>query len=157
MTVRAALFDLDGVLADSRRRLPRLQTDPPDWEGYFADVDRDEPIAYAVELARGVALVMPVVIVTGRPERTRDPTLRWLVLNRVPFYRLLMRGDEDRRSNALVKLDMVIELRRLGVEPNFAIDDCPLTVEAYRARGIPALAADDVEWRTTRTRYGDPR
>src|SRR5659263_561226 len=36
-----AVFDIDGVLADVRHRLPHVQARPKDWDAFFAAIGKD--------------------------------------------------------------------------------------------------------------------
>lgn len=51
-----AVFDVDGVLAEVRHRLPHLEGRPKDWDAFFAAAQADPPltegVALAVEAAR---------------------------------------------------------------------------------------------------------
>ena len=47
------------------------------------------------------------MVVTGRPERTRKDTEKWLRKHGVPFHVLHMRGDGDRRPDSEVKKDIL--------------------------------------------------
>jgi phosphoglycolate phosphatase-like HAD superfamily hydrolase len=47
MSVRAAVFDIDGVLADSFWRGHYIWKNKPDWEGFFEACPNDPPQALA--------------------------------------------------------------------------------------------------------------
>lgn len=154
MPTPCAIFDLDGTLADVRHRLHLIHREPPDWEGFFAACGADPPHDYAVRLARAVAAYgIPVMIVSGRPERNRLATAAWLVWHDVPHRQVLLRADDDRRPDTVVKGEALERLRRQGYEPLFAIDDRPSVVRFWRDAGIPCLAADDAEWATPQASY----
>ena len=38
------VFDIDGTLADCSQRLHHIQKSPPDWDSFFAETEKDEPI-----------------------------------------------------------------------------------------------------------------
>jgi len=141
-----AIVDLDGVLADVRHRLRFIErAGGKDWDAFFAGIPDDPP------LAEGFAVVdtlradgHEIVIVTGRPERTRADTERWLARRGLPRVRVLMRRDGDRRPARQVKRALV---RRLAAERTLAavVDDDPAVCEALEADGWPVFRADWME------------
>ena len=137
-----AVFDIDGVVADVRHRLRYVERRPKDWDAFF-DAARDDP-----PHAEGVALVKEhveaghdVVYLTGRPERCRRDTERWLDEHGIGGFPVHMRPSNDRRPAAVVK---VAKLAALAEEREVVVvvDDDDLVVEALRRSGWPVLHAD---------------
>jgi beta-phosphoglucomutase-like phosphatase (HAD superfamily) len=136
-----AVVDIDGVVADVRHRLSFLDRRPKDWDGFF-DAAVDDPVlpegaAVVGELAaRGLTLVW----VTGRPERCRPDTRRWLDRHHLPAGDLYMRGDRDRRPARQTKLETI---RRLAREAPVAVvvDDDDAVVRTLRESGFEVLHA----------------
>lgn len=145
-----AVFDLDGTLSDARHRLFHLRGPKPDWESFFVLGEYDPPFDYAVRIALALekSYSFDVAIVTARPERNRSITERWLRRHLrnssggPAWERLLMRADGDMRPNPEVKLDLVAELPKHGLQPVFAVDDDSRVVAAYRAAGLACLEVD---------------
>lgn len=139
--MRLAVLDLDGVLADTRHRLHHLSRGHKDWAAFFAAAEQDpvHPEGRAV-LAELLARSMTPVYLSGRPERTRAATRRWLTSQALPDAELLLRPDGDRRPAATVKLE---HLRRLGAVGEVAVlvDDDPVVVKAVSAAGTSVAAA----------------
>lgn len=138
---RAAVFDIDGVLADVRHRLHHVAARPKDWDAFFGAAVHDPPLAEglaAVGTAQRAEHV--VVYLTGRPERCRSDTIAWLAAQHLPDGELLMRADRDRRPSRLLK---VAALRRLSRHLQVAafVDDDVAVVAAVRSAGFPALHA----------------
>jgi beta-phosphoglucomutase-like phosphatase (HAD superfamily) len=136
-----AVVDIDGVVADVRHRLAFLDRRPKDWDGFF-DAAVDDPL-----LPEGVAVVaelasrgLTVVWVTGRPERCRRDTQRWLDRHHLPAGELHMRGDRDRRPARQTKLETI---RRLGRTQPVAVvvDDDDAVVRTLRDAGFEVLHA----------------
>lgn len=148
-----AVFDLDGTLTDCRHRLHFVRGGVPDWEAFFVAGADDPPHAYAVRLAQLVARDLPVVIVSGRPERNRALTHTWLLKYDVPYVALILRADEDRRPDHEYKAEALAMIRSQGFEPLFAVDDRPSVVRFWREAEVPCLAADDEEWRVEQHHY----
>ena len=91
-----------------------------------------------VKLARTLAIMHPVVFVTGRPEEYRAPTLAWLAKHVLDdFDSLYMRAAGDHRDDGIVKVELMNLVREAGYEVLLAFEDRTRVVEAYRAAGIP--------------------
>lgn len=76
LTAQYVIFDLDGCIADDRRRLPLIDMKAQDpWAAYHADCGNDPLInEHYVELANHYK----VIIFTARPEQVRNQTRSWL-------------------------------------------------------------------------------
>lgn len=144
----AAVVDVDGVVADVRHRLHHLSGRRRDWAGFFAAAAADPPLAQGVDLALALAAEHDVVWLTGRPERLRTVTARWLSGHRLPAGLLIMRPDADHRPARTFKRD---ELRRLRQTKHIAlvVDDDPDVVAMVEREGLPVRLADWVARTTT--------
>lgn len=129
-----AVVDIDGVLADAAHRQHHLDARPRDWDAFFAGVGGDAPIAEGVTLVRELAGDHEVVLLSGRPESTREETLAWLKRNGVPFSRLLLRREHDHRPAPAMKASV---LARLGPPGRIAVvvDDDDAVIERLAAMG----------------------
>ncbi|WP_261558022.1 hypothetical protein [Frankia tisae] len=143
-----AVIDVDGVVADVRHRLRFLRAWPGDWEAFFAAAPADPPLAEGVTLVHQLARDHEVVWLTGRPERSRAATSRWLGEQGLPLGKLLMRPDDDRRPARMFKR---AELRQLGARRQVAVvvDDDPAVVDLLRADGWPVLRAEWLAYEAT--------
>jgi phosphoglycolate phosphatase-like HAD superfamily hydrolase len=135
-----AVFDIDGVLADVTHRLHHLESRPKDWDAFFAAAPLDPPLARGLELAQQAAADCEVVYVTGRPERCRRDTERWLRRHDLPEGRLVMRASRDRRPARTAKPELLAELAR-GRTVAVVVDDDPQVCDAYEAAGWRVLRA----------------
>jgi hypothetical protein len=135
-----AVFDIDGVVADVRHRLHFIESRPKDWDGFFAAAGKDAPLLEGVELAREATESYDLVWLTGRPERLRAVTGRWLAALDLPTTQLVMRRNRDFRPARLAKLE---ELRRLAAGRTVAmvVDDDPEVTAALDAEGYPVRLA----------------
>ena len=138
-----AVVDVDGVVADVRHRLRFLRAG--DWDGFFAAADGDPPLAEGIALVHELARSHDVVWLTGRPERTRPATRRWLHEQRLPAGELRMRADDDRRPARVFKRAEVRRLARVRMVA-VVVDDDPDVVALLRADGWPVLRADWVAY-----------
>lgn len=136
-----AVFDIDGVVADVRHRLHFLDSRPKDWSGFFAAAGDDTPLAEGVALAREALQTYDLAWLTGRPERLRAVTERWLADLDLPSAPLVMRRNRDFRPARLAKRE---ELRSLatGRQVAMVVDDDPEVIEALAAAGYPTRLAE---------------
>jgi hypothetical protein len=130
------VFDIDGTVADCRHRQARVQGPVPDWEGFFAAAGDNAPLHQGVELALSWASVATLVWLTGRPERYRAQTTRWLQRHGLPTEHLLMRPDGDMRPAAHFKAE---RLGRLSEHATITlvVDDDDQVVATLRTAGWP--------------------
>lgn len=135
-----AVFDLDGTLADTRHRLHLVAGRAKDWDAFFAAASADPPLPVGVALAQESARDCDVAYVTGRPERCRRDTLRWLADQGLPRGELVMRRDRDRRPARVAKLEQLRRLAR-GRVVAVVVDDDPAVCDAYESAGYRVLRA----------------
>ncbi len=135
-----AVVDIDGVVADVRHRLHFLDYRPKNWLGFFAAAPDDPPIPEGVARVQELAGNHDVVFLTGRPERCRRDTERWLERHGIGGHPILMRRNTDRRPARQTKHD---ELRRIARDGTVAvmIDDDPEVVEELTRHGWPVELA----------------
>jgi hypothetical protein len=101
----------------------------------------------AVEaLARWTDAGYDVVVVTGRPPTTREPSLAWLERHAVP-YGSLMFVDKYSRYGGEHEPHAYLTLDRLCQEPFcLAVDDAPAMVEFLASRTSIPVAVFDRPW-----------
>lgn len=140
------IVDIDGTLADATHRQHFLEKEPKDWDGFFDAAADDPPYDYIVTLCQRLDEGYPVLLCTGRPERMRVVTMRWLNRHHVPYRKMYMRPNDDRSDDHLVKQVMLAKIREQGYAPILAVDDRPSVIKMWRENGVPCLAMDDTEW-----------
>lgn len=142
-----AVFDIDGTVADARHRLHfvRGRATHEVWERFFDAAVDDPPIRAGIASVQSWARRCEIVWCTGRPERVRDLTRRWLGDNGLPVGILEMYPSGDTRPTREVKADYV---RRLAVRRVIAVvvDDDPRVIEMVQNMGIRAQRANWVPW-----------
>ncbi|MFG3258560.1 hypothetical protein [Streptomyces sp. NPDC048172] len=148
---RLAVFDLDGTLADVRHRLRLLDPPKPDWNGFFRAASADPPLAEGLALALRWAETCDLGYVTGRPERCRRATERWLRARGLPSAPLWMRPDRDRRPARVLKPALLAAAARTR-EIAVVVDDDRQVCDAYRARRFPVVHAT---WATASATLAD--
>lgn len=152
----AILFDLDGVIADWRRRLQHR--DNGDWETFYKEMPYDEllpagAVVYNLMATqcrilghaiheKGLDADVPMVdIVTCRPEKMRSVTVAWLVSNGLVMPRNLhMRPDDDERPHHEIKADMYRQFyQKRGESVLVLFEDNTETIEAFEKLGVPCV------------------
>ena len=116
-----------------------------DWDAFFDAQDRDVPNDAIVTLYKVLCKdgKFEVIVVTARPERYRSKTEEWFANHQIPFGRMLMRADGDRRSDEIIKKEMLGHLKREGLTPFLVVDDRSGVVEMWREQGITCLQCAD--------------
>lgn len=138
------VFDIDGTLADDRhRRWLITQREPRLWDRYYAEAVYDQPIEPMHFLFSCIVDAgQSIVFSTGRPEAQRENTKAWL-RQHLPVSDplvLLMRGNNDRRSNGDLKSGHVRQLRdEYDMLISAWFDDNPNTVKTLRGLGINTI------------------
>ena len=135
-----AIVDIDGVVADVRHRLHHLERRPKNWKGFFADAERDQPHLEGVELVRLLSADHEVVFLTGRPGNLEQATRRWLSQHGLGDHRLVMRPGNDRRTAAVVKVELLAEVAE-GRTVEIVVDDDPVVIDHMRRAGYTTLHA----------------
>jgi hypothetical protein len=130
----AVLVDLDGTLAIIGNRDP--------YDASRAEVDvLNEQVAWVAHswLFDGTATKREdraVVLVSGRQEKDRPPTERWLRRHGIVHDALRMRATGDTRSDAIVKRELYERHIRGRYNVVLVIDDRQRVVDMWRSLGF---------------------
>lgn len=133
------VVDLDGTLCDSahREHLARAKQ----WDEFHAGIPDDKPHWDVVDLLEVIATSinsktsdLEVIALTGRNERYRIPTMKWLQHYRIKVDHLLMRPDDNWMSDHDLK-------PRLLVDYIIAKDWTDLTEEQLRDAASNVVAS----------------
>lgn len=137
-----AVLDVDGVLADVRHRLRHVKQRPKDWDAFFAAAPEDVRLETGHQRAMELAEAGEVIYLTGRPERCRADTERWLTDNGFPHADVVMRPDRDRRPAREFKLEQVRLMAR-SATIDVVVDDDPSVVGTLTEAGF---AVEHAQW-----------
>jgi len=90
------IFDLDGTLAlvDKRREIAKKPNGKIDFDIFYDPqyIELDEPNSFVIELAKMYKRNgYEIVIVSGRSDRTKEATERWLEKYGILYDRMIMR------------------------------------------------------------------
>jgi phosphatidate phosphatase APP1 len=135
-----AVVDIDGVVADVRHRLHHVTERPKDWRAFFDRAADDGLLAEGESTVRALANVYDIVYLSGRPERLRGVTQRWLDDHGLPPGELMLRPNGDFRPSSLFKveaLETIAATRTVVV----LVDDDPRVLDAARRSGFDVLPA----------------
>ena len=124
----AFVVDIDGTIANMEG-----VRGPFDWK----KVGNDAPYNDVIELIRTLSNVgNKIIVVSGRDAVCRDETYGWLVLNDVPFDRLLMRPEGSQVRDSIIKHDIY----HRDIAPHYNVrgvfDDRNQVVAMWRAIGL---------------------
>jgi phosphoglycolate phosphatase-like HAD superfamily hydrolase len=133
-----AVFDVDGVVADVRHRLPHLHRRK--WQRFFAAAGADPLLAEGARLVEDLGRDHEIVWLTGRPEWLRSVTENWFGAHGLPARELHMRPDGDYRPARVYKLEVLARLQPRGIAA--LVDDDAEVVDAAMRAGYPAVLAD---------------
>lgn len=127
--------DLDGTLADITHREDMLHSHDFSWEKFFDSMTEDVPRDVVLSIISDCYPNHPLVIVTARPESYRAVCEKWLSDWQIKYHSLLMRNIEDRRSDFVVKQELIdnfLDKDKIDIW----IDDRPSVIAQVRANGI---------------------
>ena len=120
---KAIVCDLDGTLALMHGRDPYNAT-------YCDEDELNEPVARVLRCFSDSGC--QILLVSGREERFREPTLRFLEKYAIPFHQLWMRQDKDFRKDALMKREIFDTNIAGNYFIEFVLDDRNQVVEMWR-------------------------
>jgi hypothetical protein len=138
MAEEIVIFDIDGTLADVSERLPHIKKKPKDWDAFFRGIPQDKAIRSMVRLCNILyAYGLKILLCTGRREKDREETVKWLAQQGVNYHELILRPDGDRRSDVIVKREMLAGIDRSKIL--FVVEDRSGVVEMWRSEGLVCL------------------
>jgi hypothetical protein len=138
MMEEIVIFDIDGTLADISHRRHHVEKKPKDWDAFFHGMSQDKAVHAIVRLCNILyASGLKIILCSGRSEEHRVETVQWLAENGVNYHELILRRDGDRRSDVVVKLEMLAGLDRSKIL--FVVEDRSGVVEMWRSEGLVCL------------------
>ncbi|MCI0559804.1 MAG: hypothetical protein MN733_15040 [Nitrososphaera sp.] len=131
------LTDIDHTIADSKWRDQLVG----DWDNYHQESLKDKPDPNVVNLLGSLSLAGYYVVgVTGRPEKWRALTMKWLTRHCVMLDELLMRKNNNYAKAPDSKMQLIKEFLPNLVHANaIALDDREDVITMYRSLGITAF------------------
>lgn len=145
----AVIVDIDGTIADLSHRLHLIGTGKPDWEAFYSLAEEDHPMLDNIKMITdfvyaGTSGRMDILFVTGRPERIRDTTSRWIARHATSLQgKLFMRADYDHRPDDEVKKDIHDVLLKPRHDIVRVYDDRPRVVRMWKSLGYDVVDVGD--------------
>lgn len=139
------IADIDGTLADGTHRVHHVRNKPKNWAAYNAGMADDKVYEHtkAVYLALTNTRLYDIFIVSGREDRFRDVTEKWLLENGIIGYKALyMRPSNDFRRDDIIKQEILEKY----FDQNSILcvfDDRKRVCDMWRANGIPLFNLGD--------------
>jgi FMN phosphatase YigB (HAD superfamily) len=138
---KAVIFDFDGTLCNTESVRHLVKRENPDLETFHIEAldcpPNDEVKVLAKRMYETSEYV--VLIVTSRPQKWADATKGWLEKHGIDFHHYFCRSDDDDRHDYLVKQDILLEIREMGLDPILALDDSPAVIKMWKENNIPVL------------------
>jgi FMN phosphatase YigB (HAD superfamily) len=141
------VFDIDGTLANCEHRRHYVRTDPVTgkknrrWDLFNKGIPHDsvyQDLHWLFQLLMAQEECI-MLIATGRNEENREETTRWLTDHDLYFYQLYMRKSGDHRDDAIVKFEILEQIKSEYGTPYLWFDDRTKVVNAIRKAGIRVL------------------
>jgi len=153
---KAIICDIDGVLADGSHRNHLIENkknrgDPKIWREYFDGIPHDRVFEWCRQVLNRFSPDHSIIFMTARPERYRELTEEWLLLNNIQYDELYMRQDNLRATDPLNKdfePDSVIKRRfyddhiKEKYRISFILEDRKAVVDMWRSIGLTVLQND---------------
>lgn len=136
MKGRLVIFDLDGTLAlnEHRQYFVERPAGEKNWDAFFDACDKDVlnwPVAITLHTMHAAGL--DVRIWSGRVDRVRDKTERWLSENGLGHIPLKMRPHGDHQPDTTLKSKWLEEASQ---KPMMVFDDRDSVVAMWRENDI---------------------
>lgn len=136
---KAIIVDIDGTIATHYDEDGSQMREHHD---YSLVID-DRPIPEIIKLVRLYHdAKYSVLITSGRMDNSRQSTVNWLALWRVPYTELIMRKFKDFRPDDEVKLDLYEEYIEPDYKVEVVLDDRQRVVDMWRRIGLRCLQVD---------------
>lgn len=120
---RAIICDLDGTLALMNGRNP--------FDASNCDKDLlNEPVANVLRNYK--KLDYKILLVSGREDKYKEPTLRFLEQHAIAFDELIMRKSGDNRKDSIIKTEIYSDSIKEKYFVEFVLDDRNQVVDTWR-------------------------
>jgi hypothetical protein len=141
----AIIVDLDGTLCMNEHRRHFMRQVPKDRDSFHGALSQDKVnpnIASLLNLMRDHC-DYKIVILTGRPDTYREPTVLWLSANYIEHDDLLMRTAGDCRPDTEVKAEIFKHGIAGYYDVQFALEDKDSVVKMWRELGVECWQVAD--------------
>ena len=130
-------IDLLGWSNDELKRYFVNQTAwKPKWNEFFDECDKDLPNKPLIQLIDYLSSHCQIFVMSGRSDRVKDKTLKWLEDHKVYFEFIIMREEGDYTPDEQLK---ALWVERNGFTPENVLcvfDDRQKVVDMWRSKGF---------------------
>lgn len=141
------LVDIDGTIARIKKMAKFPTSNKPEELDFIKACQTCEPIKNIVDMVQNLEPFYDIVLLTARPEYSREATMEWLLLNDIlqHDFKLIMRPDYDLHiSDNFLKVALLFEH---GIQPRdvaLVIDDNPVVIQTLRDSGYFCVQVKDI-------------
>ena len=130
----AVVSDLDGTICNLSKRMHYVQQTPKDWESFGNEIETDSVIEHIINEINAIPKDL-LIFVTGRHERRREQTERWLEDKGIKYDFLYMAPEGDNRDASVVKSDIYEKhLKKFKIVKVF--EDNQQCVGMWKSKGL---------------------
>lgn len=143
------IVDIDGTLTNLSHRLKFIQgcSKEQDWKKFYEGMANDKPNHDIINIVKILAAKYAIILVTGRPEKYRPQTIKWLTKHKISAPFLIMRPNGDFRPDHEVKGE-IYEKQLKGKSNIIAVfEDRLRVVDMWRSKGLRCFQVDEWEER----------
>jgi len=135
-----AIVDIDGTLTNASHRQHLVQGSNKNWMKFYEGMVADTPHEDIIQIVNNWYFNgATILLCSGRPSEYRLLTKMWLENHLVNYHELYMRKTKDYRSDDIIKLELLDQMKIDGYNPTIALDDRDRVVKAWRSVGIRCL------------------
>ena len=143
------ICDIDGTISDTSNRTHYIEKPKEatknwkkDWNSFFREMIHD-PVREDIKklLLQFHKEGKTVIFMTARPEMYRDVTVRWLQSHFLSFFdTIIMRRIQDKRTDSVVKKELLNKYFPDKEVIHIALDDRPRVIRMFNEEGIHTLS-----------------
>ena len=136
-SIKLAVFDIDGTLADITHRRHFVASKPKNWKAFekLIHIDLVKPVVrdylWALQDAGST-----IVLASGRNDHQREETESWLAKHQIEYTKLYMRKSGDYRADDIVKQEILDQINQAYGWPDVVFDDRNRVVDMWRKNNI---------------------
>tara|TARA_R110000751_G_scaffold38818_1_gene92825 strand:- start:1549 stop:1977 length:429 start_codon:yes stop_codon:yes gene_type:complete len=136
------ICDLDGTICNCKHRIKLAEEKR--WDEFNSACINDNVYNDVANILRRMHTdtETEIVLVSGRSDDFLEQTKEWLTLNEIPYDRIYMRAQGDKRSDDIVKRE-ILKKNIKKSEVWFVLDDRKSVVNMWRDEGLRCLQVQE--------------
>ena len=139
---KIVLCDIDGTIANNDHR-QHLLKGFKDWDNFFLELVNDQPILSIIDcILEHHSHGQDICFITGRPERYRAETIKWLEKYFTFNFSLIMRKNGDERNKIETKKEMFLNFKEKDRVEEIYENDLEL-LELWKELSLKAINVND--------------